>query len=87
VSGRAKDVGSTYMTVTIDEAIDALRKLSPERQQELAGYIKALAEDDEPEEIDADHLPDVLEGLEQLRKGERATEDEVAAVFRKFGTR
>ena len=38
---------------TIDQAIDALRKLSPKRQEELAGYICHLAHDDrEPEEVD-----------------------------------
>ena len=36
---------------TIEDAIDALRKLSPERQQELAPYICHLAKD-EPEAID-----------------------------------
>ena len=73
------------MNVTIDEAIDALRKLSPERQFEIAGFIKALAEESEPEEIDADHLPDVLEGLEQVRRGERASDEDVDSAFRRFG--
>ena len=35
---------------TIDDAIDALRKLSPERQQEPAAYICHLASD-EPEDM------------------------------------
>jgi hypothetical protein len=69
---------------TIDDAIDALRKLSPERQAELAGYICQLAQD-EPEEIDPDHLPAVLEGLEQAQRGHFASPERVAAAFRRFG--
>ena len=39
---------------TIDDAIDALRKLPPDRQHELAGYIFHLATDErEPEDIGA----------------------------------
>jgi predicted transcriptional regulator len=72
-------------TPTIDQAIDALRKLSPERQQELAGYICHLAvEDREPEDIDPAHLPAVLEGLAQIRRGDIATPEQVEAAFRSF---
>lgn len=70
---------------TIDDAIDALRKLPPERQQELAGYIFHLASDDgEPEVIDPAHLPSVLEGLEQAKRGQFASPERVAAAFRRF---
>ncbi len=70
---------------TIDQAIDALRKLSPKRQQELAGYICHLAHDDrEPEDIDPAHLPAVLEGLAQIQRGERATSEQVDAAYRSF---
>jgi hypothetical protein len=65
---------------TIDDAIDALRKLRPDRQAELAGYIFHLASDNgEPEDIDPAHLAAVLEGLEQFASPER-----VAAAFRRF---
>ena len=69
---------------TIDEAIDALRKLSPERQAELAGFICHLAQD-EPEAIDPAHLPALLDGLEQVKRGQFASPDHVAAAFRHFG--
>ena len=73
------------MPSTIDQAIDALRKLSPARQEELAGYICHLAADErEPEEIDPAHLPAVLEGLAQLRRGERASSVQIEAAFRSF---
>jgi hypothetical protein len=73
------------MPHTMDQAIEALRNLSPARQEELAGYICHLAADErEPEEIDPAHLAAVLEGLAQLKRGERATFREVEAAFRAF---
>jgi len=70
---------------TIDDAIDALRKLPPKRQAELAGYICQIAQA-EPEDIDPAHLSAVLEGLEQANRGEFASPEQVAAAFRRFGT-
>lgn len=67
---------------TIDDAIDALRKLAPERQAELASYIFHLATDErEPEDIDAADLPSVLEGLEQAKRGQFASPERVRQVL------
>ena len=67
---------------TIDDAIEALRKLAPERQQELAGYIFHLATDErEPEDIDPADLPSVLEGLEQAKRRQFASPERVADVL------
>jgi hypothetical protein len=67
---------------TIDDAIDALRKLPPERQDELAGYIFHLATDErEPEDIDPADLPSVLEGLEQAKRRQFASAERVADVL------
>lgn len=69
-------------TPTIDDAIDALRKLPPERQAELAGYILHLATDEsEPEDIDPADRPSVLEGLEQARRRQFASPERVAEVL------
>ena len=67
---------------TIDDAIDALRKLPPDRQRELAGYIFHLATDErEPEDIDPADLPSVLEGLEQANGRQFASSDRVAELL------
>ena len=67
---------------TIDQAIDALRKLSPKRQEELADYIYHLAHDGrEPEEVDPADLPAVLEGLEQAKRRQFASPERVAAAL------
>jgi len=73
------------MPSTIDQAIEALRNLSPARQEELADHICHLAADErEPEDIDPAHLPAVIQGLAQLNRGERATPEQVEAAFRSF---
>lgn len=67
---------------TIDDAIDALRRLSPERQQELASYIFHLATDErEPEDVDAADLPSVLDGLEQAKRRQFAAPERVAELL------
>jgi predicted transcriptional regulator len=74
------------MTKLFDEAVEAARLLPDEAQDEIARLVLQLAAgtDDEPEEIDPEHLAAVLEGLAELHRGEIATEEEVAAAFRRF---
>ncbi len=43
------------------------------------------ATDDEPFRIPDDHLPGVLEGLAQMRRGEFATDEEMDALWKKCG--
>lgn len=69
---------------TIDDAIEALRKLSPQRQAEQAGFICQLAQEAR-EKVDPAHLPAVLEGLDQAERGQFAAPERVAAAFRRFG--
>lgn len=71
------------MPATIVQAIDALRHASPQRQSEIADYVIQLARD-EPEVIDPDASPAVLEGMEQAKRRQFATDDEVAAAFARF---
>jgi hypothetical protein len=42
------------------------------------------ANEGEPEGIDPEHLPAVLEGLAQAKRREFATDAEVEAAFRRF---
>jgi predicted transcriptional regulator len=74
------------MTKLFDEAVEAARLLPDQAQDEIARLVLHLATgtDEEPEEIDPEHLAAVLEGLEEIRRGEIATEEEVAAAFRRF---
>ena len=46
--------------------------------------LTLAGEGGEPEEIDARHLPAVLEGLAQAKRREFASDADVEAAFRRF---
>ena len=69
-------------TPTIEQAIEALRNLPPQRQRELAGYIVQLAASPrEPEDINPADLAAVRQGLEQAKRRQFATPERVAAAL------
>ena len=73
------------MTKLLEQALDAVRRLPPDAQNEIARAMLALAGNEgEPEPIDPVHLPDVLESLAQARRRQFATDAEVEAAFRRF---
>jgi DNA-binding TFAR19-related protein (PDSD5 family) len=73
------------MTKLLQRALEAVRLLSPENQDEIARAMLTLAgKEAEPEDIDPTHLPDVLESLAQAKRREFATDQEVEAAFRRF---
>ena len=69
-------------TPTMEQAIEALRNLPPQRQQELAGYIVRLAADHrEPADIDPADEAAVTTGLEQAKRRKFASPERVASVL------
>ena len=73
------------MTKLLEKALEAVRLLPDESQDEIAQAMLYLAQTGgEPEQIDPDHLPDVLESLAQAKRREFATDEEVRAAFRRF---
>lgn len=73
------------MTKLLEKALEAMRQLPADSQDEIAHAILNLAGDeDELEEIDPAHLPDVIESLAQAKRREFATDAEVGAAFRRF---
>ena len=73
------------MTKLLEKALEAVRQLPPDSQDEIARAMLTLAGGEgEPEEIDPTHLPDVLESLAQAKRREFATDAEVEAAFRRF---
>jgi hypothetical protein len=74
-----------YMTKLLERALEAVRRLPADSQDEIArAMLQLAASDGGPEEIDAAHLPAVLEGLAQAKRREFATDAEVEAAFRRF---
>ena len=73
------------MTKLLDQALEAVRRLPPSNQDEIAHAMLNLAGDEgEPEATDPVHLSAVLEGLAQAKRRQFATDDEIDAAFRRF---
>jgi len=73
------------MTKLLQRALEAVRLLPPEAQDEIARAIMHLtAGEREPEPVDPAHLAAILEGLGQAQRREFASEAEVEAAFRRF---
>ena len=71
------------MTKLLEQAIQALRRLPTDSQDEIARAILHLAGSEvEAEPVDPAHLAAVLEGLAQAKRREFATDDEVEAPSR-----
>jgi hypothetical protein len=75
----------SIMTKLLEKALEAVRRLPPDSQDEIALAMLALSgREGEPEEIDPAHLPAVLEGLAQAKRRPFATDAEIEAAFRRF---
>jgi hypothetical protein len=73
------------MTKLLEKALEAVRRLSPDSQDEIARAMLTLAGNQGgDEEIDPAHLPDVLESLAQAKRRQFATDAEIEAAFRRF---
>jgi hypothetical protein len=73
------------MTKLLEHALEAVRRLPPDTQDEIARAMLHLATGDgEPEQVDAAHLPAVLEGLAQANRRQFASDAEVEGAFRRF---
>jgi hypothetical protein len=87
-SGSSILVAKAYlcaMTKLLEQALEAVRRLPPETQDEIAHAMLNLAgSDGEPEVTDPAHLTDVLESLAQARRRQFATDAQVEAAFRRF---
>jgi hypothetical protein len=73
------------MTKLLDQALEAVRRLPPASQDEIARAMLTLSNvEGAAEDIDPAHLPAVLEGLAQAKRRDFATDAEIEAVFRRF---
>jgi predicted transcriptional regulator len=74
------------MTKALDEAIEALRSLPPDRQDVVAPAVMVLARGIYPAfELSADEKADLEAGLAEIERGEIATDEEVRAIWAKHG--
>ena len=73
------------MTKLLEKALEAVRRLPPASQDEIALAMLTLSGNEgEPEAIEAAHLSAVLEGLEQAKQRDFASDADIEAAFRRF---
>ena len=73
------------MTKLLEKALEVVRRLPPDSQDEIARAILMLSgNEDEPEEVDPAHLPALLAGLAQAERREFASDEDIEAAFRRF---
>lgn len=74
------------MTDLMEKALAAVRKWPAARQDEAAEVLLALDRmGHEPYRASAEELAAIDEALEQLRRGELASDADVEAAFARFG--
>jgi len=73
------------MTKLLEKALEAVQRLPPDGQDEIARAMLSLAGSaEELEVIDPAHIADVLESMAQAQRHQFATDAEVEAAFRRF---
>lgn len=76
------------MTKLLEQALEVVRRLPPDSQDEIARAMLTLSDDEsEAESIDAAHLPAVLEGLGQAKRRDFASDTEIEAILQRFEER
>lgn len=73
------------MIKVLEQAIEKVRKLSKEQQEYAAEILEQIAESGEEVHLLSDEERQLVrEGLDELDRGEVASEAEVRAVFDKY---
>ena len=74
------------MTKLLEKAIERARQLPDDIQDSMALTLLTMAEmGGEPEELDEETRAAIREGLEQARRGEFASTQEIEAIWRRYG--
>ena len=73
------------MSKVLAKALEMLHALPSAEADTIAHAILALAgHDEEPEGIDPADLPVVMASMAKIKRGERATPQQVEAAFKRF---
>ena len=74
------------MTKVLEDVIEKVRRLPEDRQAYVAEVLEQIvANDSDLFVVPDEHRAAVLEGLEQAERGEFATDEEMAALWKKCG--
>ena len=73
------------MTKLLEQAVETVRGLPPEMQDELARILLQLAGKDQPVvQLSADEEASLAESLAQADRGDFATDEQVRAIWAKY---
>lgn len=73
------------MTELLEQAVERVRALPPDQQDEFARVLLRLAGDDEAVyQLTPEEEADLIEAEAEIERGEFATAPEVEAVFSKY---
>jgi predicted transcriptional regulator len=76
------------MTKVLEDAIEKVRKLPEDRQAYVAEVLEQIAAaGSDPFIVPEAHRAAVLEGLREAERGEFASDEEMAALWKKCGLR
>jgi hypothetical protein len=73
------------MTKLLEQAVETVRRLPAADQDTIAEAMLGLAGLGSADDIDPEHLDDVLAGLVEVERGELASPEDIEAAFRSFG--
>lgn len=74
------------MTKLLDRAIEQAKDLPADMQDEIAGFLLRYMGKDEPVyQLTPEEESDIDEALAEAERGELATEEDVRAVWAKYG--
>ena len=74
------------MTKVLEDAIEKVRKLPEDRQAYVAEVLEQIAAaGSDPFIVPEAHRAAVLEGLREVERGEFASDEEMAALWKKCG--
>lgn len=74
------------MTKVLEDVIEKVRRLPEDRQAYVAEVLEQIvANDGDLFVVPDEHRAAVLDGLEQAERGEFATDQEMAALWKKCG--
>ena len=73
------------MTKALKEAIEVLRELPEDRQETVARAILQYASDNDVYHLSDAERTEVQAGLAEIKRGEIASDEDVAAMWKRFG--
>jgi predicted transcriptional regulator len=74
------------MIKVLEQAIEKIKELPEDQQAYVAEVLEQIAAAGSGElEVPEDHRAAVLEGLDQAKRGEFVSDEEMAALWKKFG--